>query len=89
MTAEGKALKTAYQWEAKAQWRVPPLKDELTVLVCLYFGTKRKADWDNFHKLWADALTGIIYEDDSQIKTATVEMLYDKAKRRIEVKVYQ
>jgi hypothetical protein len=24
MTAEGKAIKTAYQWEAKAQWRDKP-----------------------------------------------------------------
>ena len=30
MTAEGKALKTAYQWEAKkAQWRAAPRGDEL------------------------------------------------------------
>jgi hypothetical protein len=27
--------------------------------VTLYFGTKRKADWDNFHKLSCDALPHI------------------------------
>jgi len=43
VTAEGKALKTAYQREAKAQWRTPPLKDELALSVRFYFGTKRKA----------------------------------------------
>jgi hypothetical protein len=31
MTDEDTQLKTAYQWEAKAQWRLPPLKDELKV----------------------------------------------------------
>jgi hypothetical protein len=36
--------------------------------VTLYFGTKREADWDNFHKLSCDALNGIAYDDDSQIR---------------------
>ena len=53
MTHEGRALKERYQCEAKAQWRDKPLKGELRMHVTLYFGTKRKADWDNFHKLAA------------------------------------
>ena len=44
LSAEGKTLKTAYQWEAKAQWRGAPLKDELALSVRFFFGTKRKAD---------------------------------------------
>jgi len=87
MTAEGKALKEGYQWEAKAQWRRPPLKDELSVSVCFFFGTKRKADLDNFNKLWADSLTGIVYEDDSQIAELHLYRAYDKQKPRIEITV--
>jgi Holliday junction resolvase RusA-like endonuclease len=45
--------------EARAQWRGKPLTGDIDLSVTLYFGTKRKADWDNFHKLWADALNGI------------------------------
>jgi len=59
MTPAGKQLKADYQWEAKSQWRGSPLKDELAVSVRFFFGTKRKADLDNFNKLWQDALTGI------------------------------
>jgi Holliday junction resolvase RusA-like endonuclease len=53
----------------------------------LYFGTKRTADWDNFHKLSCDALSGIAYADDSQVKRATVALAYDKARPRIELAI--
>ena len=85
MSAEGKTLKSAYQWEAKAQWRTPPLKDELALSVRFFFGTKRKADLDNFNKLWQDALTGIVYEDDSQIGELHLYRDYDKKRPRIEI----
>ena len=87
MTKEGKALKTSYQWEAKAQWRGKPRSDELEVWITLFFGTKRKSDWDNFHKLSMDALTGIVWEDDSQIIYAHVEKQYDKRNPRIEIEI--
>jgi crossover junction endodeoxyribonuclease RusA len=67
MTAEGKALKEAYQWEAKSQWQGPPFAGDVEVLVRFYFKTKRKRDLDNQNKLILDALTGIAYEDDNQI----------------------
>jgi Holliday junction resolvase RusA-like endonuclease len=69
VTAEGKALKEAYQWKARAQWKGKPLEGEIAVSITLYFGTKRRADLDNFNKLSLDALTGIAYADDSQIDT--------------------
>jgi Holliday junction resolvase RusA-like endonuclease len=55
--------------------------------VTLCFGTMRRADWDNFHKLSCDALNGIAYEDDSQIRQMTVALAYDKANPRIEIAV--
>jgi Holliday junction resolvase RusA-like endonuclease len=57
MTAKGKALKQAYQWEAKSQWRGEPLTNELALTVRFFFGTNRKAELDNFNKLWQDALS--------------------------------
>ena len=60
MTDQGRALKEQYQWEARAQWRDKPLKGEVRMHVTLYFGTKRRADWDNFHKLSCDALAGLV-----------------------------
>ena len=85
MTNEGKALKAAYQLEAKAQWRGAPLQGDLEVTIALYFGTKRRADLDNFNKLSLDALTGVAYGDDSQIVDLRLIRAYDKCRPRIEI----
>jgi Holliday junction resolvase RusA-like endonuclease len=87
MTDEGRDLKESYQWQAKSQWKRKPVTCELQVSVVIYFGTKRKADVDNFNKLWQDALTGIVYEDDSQITELTVRKSYDKENPRLEIEV--
>ncbi len=85
MTKEGKELKEAYQWQAKSQWKDKPIAGAVKLEIALYFGTKRKGDWDNFHKLSCDALTGIVYEDDSQVESALVTKHYDKQHPRIEI----
>jgi len=85
MTSEGKALKEQYQWEAKSQWKGPKLEGDIRVSVTFYFATKRKRDLDNQNKLILDALTGIAYEDDSQIAEMYLRRAYDKARPRIEL----
>lgn len=45
---------------------------DLEVTVYLCFKTRRKSDWDNYHKLWCDALEGYAYDNDTQIKKAVV-----------------
>lgn len=86
MTAEWKAIKEAYQWEAKSQWKeAPPLKGDISVSITLYFGTKRGADLANFNKLSLDAITGIVYEDESQIAKMQLVRDYKKARPRIEI----
>ena len=88
MSAKGKALKTDYQWQAKSQFMgKKPLSKDIAIKIKIFFGTKRKSDWDNFHKLSMDALTGIVWEDDSQIRRATVELDYDKLTPRIELDI--
>jgi hypothetical protein len=67
MTKAGRDRKEQYQWEARAQWRGKPLEGDIAVDIALYFGTKRRADPDNFNKLSLHALTGIVWQDDSQI----------------------
>lgn len=88
MTTKGHEIKEAYQWEAKSQWKAPPIESELRVRATLFFGTKRKADVDNFNKLWLDALSGIVWLDDSQIVELTTRKGYDKEAPRIEVEVF-
>jgi crossover junction endodeoxyribonuclease RusA len=88
MTKAGKIIKERYQWEAGAQWKGKPLAGDIKVAITLYLGTKRKADLDNFNKLSLDALTGLVYEDDSQIAKLTLKSAYDKQRPRIELAPY-
>lgn len=85
LNSDCKTLKEAYQWQARSQWRRKPLTGPLQLTIRLYHGTKRKVDWDNFHKLSMDALTGIVWEDDSQVQEATVIKGYDPKEPRIEI----
>ena len=85
MKKEGKERKEQYQWEAKSQWKEKPLEERLEVSIYLYFGDKRRRDWDNFHKISMDALAGIVFVDDSQIEIASVFMLYNKENPRTEI----
>lgn len=88
MSAQGKALKEDYQWQAKSQCKgVKPLTGDVKLEVKLYFGTKRKCDIDNFNKICYDALTGIVWEDDSQIIKVTTEKFFDKTNPRIELTI--
>ena len=87
MRQEAKDRKEQYQWEAKAQWRKFPLTTDVNIVVRLFFGDKRRRDFDNFHKISIDALTGIVFLDDSQIKKATIVMDYDKENPRIEIDI--
>lgn len=88
MTPAGRALKTQYQWEAKSQWRGAPHESDVNVSITLYFGTKRRADLDNFNKLILDALTGIAYNDDSQICNLHIGRAFDKEAPRAEVAIW-
>ena len=55
--------------------------------ITLYFGSKRRADLDNFNKLSLDALSGIAYEDGSQMATLHLKRAYDKDRPRIEIRL--
>lgn len=85
MTFEGKLLKTTYQMAVRRQWTRPVFDGELTVEIELFFADKRRRDWDNWHKLSMDALTGIVWKDDSQIIQATVKKNIDTKNPRIEI----
>ena len=81
MTAEGKAIKEDYGWQAKSQWKEEPLKGDVAIYAIFYYGSRRKFDLDNANKLWADALSGIVYEDDNQIASLFLKRRYHKEKR--------
>ncbi len=87
LTTKGKELKESYQWQAKSQWRQKPLECDISVVIDTYHDNHRKNDWDNFHKLSMDSLSGIAYLDDSQIQQAIVTKYYDKKNPRIEIEI--
>lgn len=87
MDKKCKDIKEDYYWQAKSQYKGKPLTSDLELTVELFFGTKRVQDWDNFHKLSMDALTGVVWEDDSQIQVAHVYKKYDKENPRIEITI--
>ena len=79
-------MKDSYVIQAKQQYKGKTLKNELSVYIRIFFWDKRTRDWDNFHKLSQDALAGIVYENDSQIKLATIQIMpIDKENPRIEL----
>lgn len=87
LSAKGKALKEDYQWQAKSQWHGKPLECPISVVIDTYHDNHRSNDWDNFHKLSMDSLTGICYVDDRQIEQAIVTKRYDKERPRIEIEI--
>lgn len=87
LSAEGKSLKESYSLQAKMQYKDEPMEGELMVSIRMYHSNKRKNDWDNFHKLSMDSLTGIVWVDDSQIEQAMVTKYIDKNNPRIEIEV--
>ena len=87
LITKARDLKEDYGWQIKSQYRGKPLKGDLEVSITTYHGNHRKNDWDNFHKLSMDSMTGLIYEDDSQIICATVKKDYDRLNPRIEIEI--
>lgn len=87
MDKDGKAIKESYQWQAKSQWKIKPIKDALNVKIDLFFANKRNHDIDNYNKILLDALSGIVWEDDGQIQSMYVTKYYDKENPRIEITI--
>lgn len=82
-----RAAKDAIAWEARSQYRGKPLSGPIAVEVSLFWGDRRKHDWDN-NKAFFDALNGIVWEDDGQIKDAHILVEYDKTEPRVEMRVW-
>lgn len=86
MTPDAKSLKNSYILQARYQYKGQPLKTSLSVYIRLYFADKRVRDIDNWNKILFDSLSGVIYEDDKQIKLLTIQMMeVDKENPRIEL----
>jgi Holliday junction resolvase RusA-like endonuclease len=59
-----------------------------TVMIDFYLPTAHRVDVDNLSKIVLDALNGIAWDDDSQVKRIEAEKHTDKADPRTEVSIY-
>ena len=88
MKKVAKATKDSYIRQARSQYKWVPMSWIIHIAIKLYFGDKRKRDWDNWHKISMDSLSWTVFIDDSQIKYATVEIMeMDKENPRIEIDI--
>ena len=86
LTPRARANKEAIAWEARSQYRGEPLEGSLEVSVALYWPDRRKHDVDNI-KVLLDSLTGIVWQDDSQITDLRITKSYDKQNPHVEMTV--
>lgn len=80
--------KEAMQWEIKSTWgNFAPLEGSVELNIMFYYGDNRKRDIDAYLKILLDSMSGIVYEDDSQIDAMHVYKEVDKEKPRTVIQV--
>lgn len=84
LTSAAKANKAAMRREARAQYQGDPLTGPVAVRIVLWWPNRRKRDQDNLKGLY-DALSGILWEDDSLITDAFVSKRVDRDNPRVEL----
>ena len=62
---------------------------ELGVMIKYYFPNKLRRDVTNYDKALLDAMTKVLYDDDSQIVKITLEKLIDRDHPRTEVVIQE
>ncbi|MFJ9497811.1 RusA family crossover junction endodeoxyribonuclease [Brevibacillus centrosporus] len=74
----------AVDWAMDYDWE--PVVDRKVILrVWIYWNDAKSKDCHNTDKAWADALEGIIYEDDSQALIQYQDFQIDRVNPRIEI----
>ncbi len=63
-----------------------PMTEDLMVIIHCYGTASLRGDWDNYGKFVSDALAGIYYVNDKQIRYATVG-LFRSSNPRTEVSI--
>lgn len=89
ITAAGyREAKVGAEYHIKAQWKGKPLTVPVELVARCYFPDKRKRDASNLAKMLGDAMSGIVFEDDSQIHRETYERSgIDRENPRVELTI--
>ena len=84
---KGKIFEETARSELKNQFRCKPLAGSLEVRIWLYFKDKRKRDIDNYNKGILDAMTNIVYNDDSQIEELNIKKMIGCGFNKVEIEI--
>lgn len=88
LSEEYRNAKEAVQWEIHSQFRGEiRTEDGLTVNILQYFSDNRRRDIDGYIKMILDAMTGVVYKDDSQIEELNVVKIKDHDEFLIQIQV--
>lgn len=82
-----KIAQEAMAWEIRSQYRGKPLEGHVGLNIDLILSTDRK-DIDGPIKSIMDAMQGIIYENDNQVKDLHLTKSTDRTNPRIEITVF-
>jgi Holliday junction resolvase RusA-like endonuclease len=83
------------QYEEYVKWQILQQKPKdfkiienpVSLQLNFYFPDYKKRDVLNYTKSLCDALSGLVYKDDSLIETANIQKFVDKKNPRVEIKV--
>ena len=75
-------------WQCRDQWKRRPLLGSLGIRFQFRRENRRRVDLDNLEKAMLDALEGILYEDDSQIKVKFGSKEYNPKSPGVEVEIW-
>ena len=89
MTDTGKELKADYVRQVKRQWKQDIIKGEVSLSCVVYHKDKRNRDIDNTNKLIFDSLSGIVFDDDKQIKELYLRKEIDKENPRVDIEIME
>lgn len=88
LTSKYRTALAAASLVARSQWRQPALAGRVALGITIYFPDKRRHDIGNHVKAIQDALSQVVYEDDSQIDELMVQRgVIDAANPRAEIEV--
>lgn len=85
--ADARSAKDDIGWEARTQFRYKPFSADLIVEMKVFWPDRRRRDIDNGTKAFLDALTGVLWLDDSQIIKLTLYKMLDKQNPRVELEI--
>lgn len=86
LTKQAREYKETVAWEVRTQYRGKPIDTPVRLKIALWWPDKRRHDLDNI-KGFLDAMTGILYEDDSQIVELNITKGIDRENPRVEITV--